>query len=335
MKKSLYLIAALTLMGANAFATTTEIKEEFVNQETQILTTAEEATDKWSFTGRTYLETEDFDNGATIDRTAGVPGMKKLGSGADGTFWGTGISGTKGKLTLDLNVERRFFGDLNGLKSGAKNDATRVDYKVRYQLLENQGFHVKYRNEKSDSSKRDRVELGTDWNYFNGLFAGWLVIGHDEDKPVTGKNTNGNYWEGDFGPTFKLTEKLSLNPTIYTTGEFYDTYEMVETQLRIMMPYQLNEKVTLMPRVRITLDRTNDDKINGEYKRSYDQNFGNKIRYELMANVTITENLSTFLGVAYEDGKRDFQNSDIFGGANGKQDVDLFWTYVGLNYKFN
>ena len=180
----------------------------------------------------------------------------------------------------------------------------------------------------------------------DGLFAGWFVVGHDDDKAdgsfndkgvyTSSNRTNGNYWEGDFGPSFKLTDSLSLNPTIYTTGEYYDGYEMVETQLRIMMPYQLNDKITIMPRVRITLDKTVDDKLNGSYVTNYEQKLGDRIRYELMANAVLTDNLSAFVGVAYDASKRDFKNSDKFGsGTDGKQDANMWWSYVGLNYNFN
>ncbi|MGL6115050.1 MAG: hypothetical protein ACRC1R_08415 [Cetobacterium sp.] len=336
MKKSLYLIAALTLMGTNIFANTAEIKEESLNEETQLLTSVEAPVSTWSFTGRTYLETENFDNSSKIVR--GDNQMKSMGKGDDAVFWGTGIAASKDKLTLDLNVERRYIGGAYSFKDGT-NDRTRVDYKVRYQLLDKQGFHVKYRNEKGNGFRRDRFELGTDWNYFDNLFAGWFVVGHDIDK--TAKRSKGNYWEGDFGPTFKLTEKLSLNPTLYTTGEFYDSYEMVETQLRIMTPYQVNDKLTVMPRIRITLDRTQDEKVTkaasssfGDFKRSYDTGL-NRLRYELMANYVINDQFSTFVGVAYENGKRDFKNSDLFGGKDGKETLNMWWGYVGLNYKFN
>ena len=365
MKKSLYLLAALSLLGTNVFAkevvagptTTTEtvapvageITEERVNEETQIMSMVEIPEDKWTFAGRMYLETENFDNSSKIIRGAGK--MDSMGNGDDALFWGTGISGSKDKLTLDLNVERRYIGGAYSFKDGT-NDRTRVDWKVRYQLLENQGFHVKYRNEKGDSFRRERFELGTDWNYFNNLFAGWFVVGHDIDKGYSyealildptestvvkkGNRTKGNYWEGDFGPSFKINDKFSINPTIYTTGEFYDTYEMVETQLRIMTPYQATEKLTIMPRIRITLDKTVDSKIDGDFVRDWDSGFGERIRYELMGNYVFTEQLSTFVGVAFENGKRDFKNSDRFGkGANGKETVNMWWGYVGLNYKFN
>ncbi|WP_432204757.1 hypothetical protein ACQ9ZF_08060 [Cetobacterium somerae] len=362
MKKSLYLLAALSLLGTNVFAKeivaepvvvtpiSGEVTEENVNEETQIMTMVEVPEDKWSFNGRMYLETENFDNSSKIVR--GTDKMNAMGSGDDALFWGTGISASKDKLTLDLNVERRYIGGAYSFKDGT-NDRTRVDWKVRYQLLENQGFHVKYRNEKGDSFRRERFELGTDWNYFNNMFAGWFVVGHDIDRGtkysleedilnpgdlfISKKNnrTKGNYWEGDFGPSFKVTEKLSINPTLYTTGEFYDDYEMVETQLRIMTPYQVNDKLTVMPRIRITLDKTFDSKDNGDYTRNWESSIGDRMRYELMANYVFTEQLSTFVGVAYEAAKRDFKNSDKFGGKDGKESCNMWWGYVGLNYKFN
>ncbi|MGL5099263.1 MAG: hypothetical protein ACRC6B_04385, partial [Fusobacteriaceae bacterium] len=324
-----------------------------------------EVVEPWKFGGRVYFETEDFDNESTV---AG-------GDHEDGTFWGTGISATKGKLTLDLGVERRFGGDTSFVNTDAEWQATRVDWKVRYQLFANQAFHLKYRTEDrvrdySKSTyhgdfKRTRYELGTDFNHFNGLLGGWLVAGIDRDKRGLQKNveegeiwdgsfssdygrnlrTNeekGFYWEGDFGPTFKLTEKLSLKPTLYTTGEFYDSYEMVETQIRIMMPYQVNDKLTIMPRIRVTLDRNFDNiaavdpEIGGKL-RQYEHDFGTKIRYELMANYVINDQFSTFVGFAYENATREYSNFDNiqWSQKNGDRDIDLFWTYIGLNYKFN
>ncbi|MGL6119229.1 MAG: hypothetical protein ACRC0V_01870, partial [Fusobacteriaceae bacterium] len=141
---------------------------------------------------------------------------------------------------------------------------------------------------------------------------------------------NGWYWEGDFGPSFKLTEKLSLKPTLYTTGEMYDSYEMIENQIRIMMPYQATEKLTIMPRVRVTLGRDFDSiDSNGKKEKAWEYEFGSRIRYELMANYMINDQFSTFMGVAYEQADRKF-------AATGeKKDIDLFWTYISLSYKFN
>ena len=217
--------------------------------------------------------------------------------------------------------------------SDAEWEATRVDWKVRYQLFNSQAFHIKYRNEDKVNDEmnsnwtRDRYELGTDFNHFNGMLGGWLVVGYDRDKssnPTDGATRNdGWYWEGDFGPTFKLTEKLSLNPTLYTTGEMYDSGDMVETQIRVMMPYVLNDKVTIMPRIRFTLDREYEEKN----KKVWEFKAGDRIRYELLANINITEDLSSFVGVAYENADRDYVDG-------GKKDIDLFWTYASLTYKF-
>lgn len=345
MKKSLYLLAALSLLGTNVFAKevvaepVVETSKEVVVEPVVVI--EEVAAPAWSFGARTYLETEDFDNKSSISG----------GDDEDGTFWGVGVSATKGKLTLDLNVERRFGGDLSLSNSDAEWEATRVDYKVRYQLFENQAFHLKYRNETRvrDFSRdtyhsdwtRDRYELGTDFNHFNGLLNGWLVAGMDRDKVSNpGEATSrdkGWYWEGDFGPSFQLTEKLSLRPTLFTTGEMYDSYEMVETQIRVMLPYQVNEKLTIMPRVRFTLDRTQDAKWNGDYIEQYQNKAGDRIRYELMANYVFNDQLSTFVGVAYESNTRTYKNDDkLFDWTptNGDHDIDLIWAYAGLNYRF-
>ncbi|MGL6167394.1 MAG: hypothetical protein ACRC0Y_03790 [Fusobacteriaceae bacterium] len=340
MKKMIYLLAALSIVGTTVLAK--EVVAEPVASKEIVPTPMEavvvkEVVEPWKFAGRAYFETEDFDNDSPLIE----------GDHEDGTFWGTGISATKGKLTLDLNVERRFGGDTSFINTDAEWEATRVDWKVRYQLFANQAFHLKYRTEDRvrDYSKdtyhgdwkRKRAELGTDFNHFDGLLGGWLVAGIDKDTAsnmIDGKGiTNeedGWYWEGDFGPSFKLTEKLSLKPTFYTTGEMYDSYEMIENQIRIMMPYQATEKLTIMPRVRVTLGRDFDSvDSHGKNERVWEYEFGSRIRYELMANYVINDQFSTFVGVAYEQADRKF-------AATGeKKDIDLFWSYISLNYKFN
>ncbi|MGL4997902.1 MAG: hypothetical protein ACRC5T_02765, partial [Cetobacterium sp.] len=345
-----YLLAALSIVGTTVFAK--EVVAEPVASKEIVPTPMEavvvkEVVEPWKFGGRVYFETEDFDNGSVVAN----------GDHEDGTFWGTGISATRGKLTLDLNVERRFGGDTSFINTDAEWEATRVDWKVRYQLFANQAFHLKYRTEDRVRDytkdtyhgdwKRTRYELGTDFNHFNGLLGGWLVAGMDQDTNSgnygPGLDTNKNegfYWEGDFGPSFKLTEKLSLKPTLYTTGEFYDEYEMVETQIRIMMPYQATEKLTIMPRIRVTLGRTFDEiaaSNTGSKERRYEYEFGSRIRYELMANYVINDQFSTFVGFAYENAERTYKNREkmAWGTENGDHNIDLFWTYIGLNYKFN
>lgn len=331
MKKSLYLLIALVVIGNTTFSETT-LTEETYNSQTEVLSEIVIPQDnKWYFTGRLYLETEDIQNSSKVRRVTNK--MEKVGNSEDGLFLGTGVVASRDRLTLDLNVERRYNGDVYSFKESTR-DMTKVDWKVKYQLFEKQGFHIKYRNEQADNFRRDRIELGTDWNYYENMFTGWAVIGHDKDKS-DGKHLKGNFWEFEFGPTFSLTEKLSINPTIYNIGEFYDNYEMVETQIRIMAPYVINEKLTIMPRIRLTLDKNVDDKIDGDYKKSWEATFGNRIRYELMANYIINEDFSTFISIGYENEKRDFENSKYFGGVNGKQSHNMWCGYIGLTYKFN
>ncbi|MGL5100595.1 MAG: hypothetical protein ACRC6B_11310, partial [Fusobacteriaceae bacterium] len=94
MKKSIYLLAALSMVGANVFAK--EVVAEPVEAVEAVIVQAK-TVEPWKFAGRIYLESEDFDN---TDPIAG-------GDDEDATMWGTGVSATRGKLTLDLNVEKR------------------------------------------------------------------------------------------------------------------------------------------------------------------------------------------------------------------------------------
>ena len=211
-----------------------------------------------------------------------------------------GFNAGLGKWNFDLAAERRWGGDWDS----PDYDTMRVDYKIRYQVIPQLGVHFKYRSENRDrdygkstwynSSTRDRVELGTDFDFFGGYFSGWLVGGHDEDKfdkvdPLTGYvngsgRDHGNYWEGDFGPTFKLTDRISLRPTIYTTGEYYDSYRMTEEQFRLMATFKVNDRVEIMPRIRMTLDKNLRNKPNTE--TGYDIDFAERIR-------SIRENISS------------------------------------------
>ncbi|MGL5098897.1 MAG: hypothetical protein ACRC6B_02495, partial [Fusobacteriaceae bacterium] len=346
-----YLLAALSIVGTTVLAK--EVVAEPVASKEIVPTPMEavvvkEVVEPWKFGGRVYFESEDFDNNGSLLVNS---------DDEDVTIWGTGVSATRGKLTLDLNVERRYTGDTSFINKDAEAENTRVDWKVRYQLFANQAFHLKYRTENkiidgdgntNKAWKRTRYELGTDFNHFDGLLGGWLVAGIDKDKRsgnygdylATNEN-DGWYWEGDFGPTFKLTEKLSLKPTFYTTGEIYDAEEMIENQIRIMMPYQATEKLTIMPRIRITLGRTFDNiaaidstKTKETKLRHYEYEFGSRIRYELMANYVINDQFSTFVGVAYENAERTYTNTNkmAWGPKDGDKNIDLFWTYIGLNY---
>ncbi|MGL5122981.1 MAG: hypothetical protein ACRC6K_02275 [Fusobacteriaceae bacterium] len=337
MKRLSLFLGALLIVGTSVLAKEVivepiEMEEPAMIEPMAVEVAPEVILPKWTFGARMYLETEDFDNGSKI---AG-------GDNEDGTFIGTGISATKGKLTLDLNVERRFGGDLSFLKGDQEYEQTRVDWKVRYQLFANQAFHLKYRNEERtrDWNKptdhgdwtRDRYELGTDWNHFDGLFAGWFVVGHDEDQNTgldrTTVKSNGNYYEGDFGPTFKLTETVSLNPTLYVTGENYSGNRMNDYQARLMLIWKATDKVTVMPRIRYNIEKT--DRVQG--KENWTLDAGDRIRYELMANVQIKDNLSSFVGVAFDDQTRNLKDGN--GNTSSKEGIDMWWTYVGLNYSF-
>ncbi|MGL5124465.1 MAG: hypothetical protein ACRC6U_00545, partial [Fusobacteriaceae bacterium] len=108
--------------------------------------------------------------------------------------------------------------------------------------------------------------------------------------------------------------------------------------IRIMMPYQATEKLTIMPRVRVTLGRDFDSvDSHGKNERVWEYEFGSRIRYELMANYVINDQFSTFVGFAYENAERTYKNREkmAWGTENGDHNIDLFWTYIGLNYKFN
>ncbi|MGL6066671.1 MAG: hypothetical protein ACRC0R_06305, partial [Cetobacterium sp.] len=162
MKKSLYLLAALSLLGTNVFAKevvapVVESSKEVVVEPVVII--EETPAPAWSVSGTTYLESEDFDNKSKANRD-----MVEFGDANDAVFWGTGVSATKGKLTLGLNVERRYFKDFS-FDKGFDSSATRVDYKLAYQLFENQSLLLKYRNEPT----KNRYEIGTVFNHFNGM----------------------------------------------------------------------------------------------------------------------------------------------------------------------
>ncbi|MBP9479576.1 MAG: hypothetical protein KBF12_13285 [Sebaldella sp.] len=290
---------------------------------------------KWNFLVRTYLEREDFDNGSPLIQ----------GDNEDGLFWGVGFNAGLGKWNFDLTAERRWGGDWNS----ADYDTMRVDYKVRYQLIPEMAFHLKYRSENRDrdydksswynSATRDRIEVGTDFDLFKGYLSGWLVGGHDEDKydtldPLTGQvngsgRDHGNYWEGDFGPTFKITDRISIKPTLYTTGEYYESYRMTEEQLRIMATFKITDRISLIPRIRITLDKDLRNKPNTDV--GYDIDFGERIRYELLSDIKITDRVNAFVGIAYDD--QDRRLVDSAGKTDGKS-INMWWWTGQLSYSF-
>lgn len=272
----------------------------------------------WSYSARTYVEVEDYDG------DLGESGSE------DQAFFGVGVNASRGKWSYDLNVEKRGGGTTPFFNEGWEQN--RIDYKVRYQALDNVGIHVKYRDEtraqkKKDgepywqgSTNRDRFELGTDWG--NVLKTnGWFVVGFDTDTDTAAKETDGWYWEGDFGPSFKINDKLTITPTIYTTGETYDDtdYTLREHQLRLMASYKINDKVTLMPRIRYSLVREVED----------DYDAAGRYRFELMGTTQWTEQSSSFWGVAY-----DYQDRDFDAAGKENQDFSMMWVYFSLSYSF-
>ena len=332
MKKLLFLLGLIAVTCGVSYAANGDDKGLSDEDLKQILVPGQP---EWKFLVRTYIEREDFDNGSPLIN----------GSYEDGLFWGVGFNAGLGKWNFDLAAERRWGGDWDS----PDYDTMRVDYKIRYQVIPQLGVHFKYRSENRDrdygkstwynSSTRDRVELGTDFDFFGGYFSGWLVGGHDEDKfdkvdPLTGYvngsgRDHGNYWEGDFGPTFKLTDRISLRPTIYTTGEYYDSYRMTEEQFRLMATFKVNDRVEIMPRIRMTLDKNLRNKPNTE--TGYDIDFAERIRYELLGNVKITDKMSLFLGLAYDVQDRKLVTP---GNTSDGKDINMWWWTGQLSYAF-
>lgn len=329
MKKILLLLGlfAVTCSGAYAAGDDKGVSDEDIQQIVR-------QQPQWGLNFRTYLEREDFDNKSPLIRS----------DDEDGLFWGVGLTATKDKWSFDLAAERRWGGTWNS----PDYDNMRVDYKLRYQVIPQLGLHLKYRSENKDrdydketyvkSATRDRFELGSDFNFFKGYLSGWLVAGHDDDKfdkvdangyINSSTRDNGEYWEGDFGPTFVINDKISLRPTIYTTGEYYQSYRMTEEQLRLMATFKITDKIDLMPRVRITLDKNLRNKPNTE--TGYDVDFGGRIRYELLSNVKVSDKMSLFLGVAYDDQDRKIVSP---GEKTGGKDIDMWWWITQISYSF-
>lgn len=327
MKKILLLMGLFAITCSGAYA-----DEKGINDEDKQQLIKPES--KWGLNFRTYLEREDFDNRSPLI----------LSDDEDGLFWGVGLTAIKDKWSFDLAAERRW----GGKWSSPDYDNMRVDYKLRYQVMPQLAFHFKYRSENKDrdygkesyvkSATRDRFELGSDFFFFKGYFSGWFVAGHDDDKydkaDINGyingsTRDNGEYWEGDFGPTFTINDRLSIRPTIYTTGEYYKTYRMTEEQFRLMATYKLTDKIDIMPRIRFTLDKNLRNKPNKEY--GYDIDFGERIRYELLSNIKVTDKMSLFLGVAYDDQDRKIVSP---GEKTGGKDINMWWWITQLSYTF-
>lgn len=277
---------------------------------------------EWSVSARTYIEREDYSRG-------------DFGQTEDIFMIGTGVNAVKGRWGLHLNVEQRLTGHLN--TEGADNQNTRVDYKLRYQATDQMGVHFKYRSERGRKKReawaaeqnrnRDRFELGTDFNFFDGYWSGWLVAGHDIDSGDGAKN-KGQYYEGDMGPTFQMSERLALRPTVFSTGEFYDNNneEMLEHQIRLMAIYKYSDKLTLMPRVRYTISRElEEDSYTYRYESDY------RVRAEFLFDYRINEQFSVDGGVAYDWQDRDYESKD---GSKTTKNIDMIWYYLAMNYRF-
>lgn len=293
------------------------------NTETEVIAEGVKK-DEWAISARTYIEREDYSRG-------------DFGATEDIFMLGTGVNMVKGRLGLHLNVEQRLTGHMN--TEGADNQNTRVDYKIRYQATDQMGLHFKYRSERGSKKRdawaaeqgrnRDRFELGTDFNYFDGNFAGWFVVGHDIDSATTGgaSKNKGQYYEGDVGPTFQITEKLALRPTFYSTGEFYDNNneEMLEHQIRLMAIYKYSDKLTLMPRVRYTFSRELEE---DSYTYAYESDY--RVRAEFLFDYKINEQFSIDGGIAYDWQDRDYDRKTFKETKN----IDMIWYYLAANYRF-
>jgi opacity protein-like surface antigen len=347
MKKKLLMLGLITLLGANAFAA--ENTEEYSKSEYMEMLKAENVTlkeklantvlivedgravekinqgdqgEEWKISARTYIEREQYEMGT-----------KDFGASENIIMFGTGINAVKGKWGYHLNIEQRGTGHLNS--EGADNQNTRVDYKIRYQATPKIGVAFKYRSERGNKKRtawaaeqnrnRDRVELGIDSSY--EYVSGWFVVGHDVDSQLGAKN-QGNYYEGDLGPTFQLTDNFALRPTLYSTGEFYNNNDetMYDHQVRLMGIYQVTDKLTIMPRIRYSIERDLS-----ETSKTYDYTSDYRVRAELLAAYSINDQWSVDGGIAY-----DWQDREYDGGSNGKstKNIDMFWYTMGVNYRF-
>ena len=352
MKRKLMMLGLITLLGATAFGADGEVakddtqktieelkaenetlKEKLASnviiageegRPTELIKQGEQK-DEWQISARTYIEREDYELGS-----------KDFGASENIMMFGTGINMVKGKWGYHINVEQRGTGHINS--EGADNQNTRVDYKIRYQATPKLGVHFKYRSERGTKKRsawaaeqnrnRDRIELGIDSSY--QYLSGWFVVGHDVDSTMGAKN-HGNYYEGDMGPTFQLTEKFALKPSFYSTGEFYDNFDetMFDHQVRLMAIYQATEKLTIMPRIRYSLYRGVEE---NSYTYRYESDY--RVRAELLAAYTINDQWSIDGGIAYDWQDRDYDYSKSGGDKSKMKNIDVFWYTLGVNYRF-
>ena len=351
MKKKLMMLGLITMLGATAYgaeaqtieelrAENAQLKEKLANtvlvvedgRATEMIKQGDQG-DEWNISARTYIENELY---------SGYDGW----SPSENIFmFGTGVNAVKGKWGYHLNVEQRLTGHMNS--EGADNQNSRVDYKIRYQATDKIGVAFKYRSERGNVKRdvpwaaeqnrnRDRVELGLDTSY--KYLSGWFVVGHDVDSRLGAKG-KGNYYEGDMGPSFQLTDTFALRPTIYSTGEFYHGYgaednTMYDHQLRLMGIYQASDKLTIMPRIRYSLYRgvENTSNKNGNEGRIYKSDF--RIRAELLAAYTINDQWSVDGGIAYDWQDRTGGKASGPDWNNKARTLDMLWYTMGVNYKF-
>ena len=340
MKKKLSILGLIVFLGTNTFAeeapqTLEQLKAENLTLKEKLANTVLVVEDsgkaeiikqgnqgeEWQVSARTYIEKEKYDLGS-----------KDFGESENILMFGTGINAVKGNWGYHLNVEQRGTGHINS--DGADNQNTRVDYKIRYQATPKIGVAFKYRSERGTKKRdayaaeqnrnRDRVELGLDSSY--QYVSGWFVVGHDVDSTNGAKN-KGNYYEGDLGPTFSITDNFALRPTVYSTGEFYNNNDetMYDHQVRLMGIYQATDKLTIMPRVRYSLLRDLS-----ETSKTYDYTSDYRVRAELLAAYKINDQWSIDGGIAYDWQDREYDR----GTYKENKNIDMFWYTAGVNYKF-
>ena len=104
---------------------------------------------------------------------------------------------------------------------------------------------------------------------------------------------------------------------------------MTEEQLRIMATFKITDRISLIPRIRITLDKDLRNKPNTDV--GYDIDFGERIRYELLSDIKITDRVNAFVGIAYDD--QDRRLVDSAGKTDGKS-INMWWWTGQLSYSF-